>query len=315
MATVLITGGTGLVGKALSIALIKKGHDVTILTRSKKKESPLPGKPSYAEWNIDKNEIDIDALQKCDYIIHLAGANIMEKKWTKEYKQQIVESRTKSSQLIFQVLKNNENRVKAIISASAIGWYGDDKNVVHAKQAGFVETDPPGNDFAGNTCQLWEESVEAFTTLGKRLVKLRTGIVLSKDGGALPAFIKPLRWGISIILGNGRQIMSWIHIHDLCKLFIHALENENISESYNAVAPQPVTNRLFMQKLATALKNKLAITIAIPRFILKILLGSRSGELIKSTTVSCEKILQAGFTFDYPVLTEALKDLTGTTDQ
>ena len=145
-----------------------------------------------------------------------------------------MESRTKSSELIIKALKENSNKVKALVSASAIGWYGPDISNDNV----FKETHKANNDFLGETCKLWEESIEPVATMGKRLVKLRTGIVLSKNGGALKEFIKPLRLGVAAILGNGKQMISWIHIDDLCRMYIEAIENESVNGVYNAVAPK-----------------------------------------------------------------------------
>ena len=178
MPTVLITGGTGLVGKHLANALVQKGYKVIILsrriTRQKQQENI-----SYALWDIKKQRIDAGAIKQSDYIIHLAGAGVVDKKWTEAYKKEIRDSRTESSRLIIDTLKNNNNQVKAIVSASAIGWYGADTDPVKA----FTETDATDKSFLGQTCKLWEESIEPVNTLGKRLVKLRIGIVLSNDGG------------------------------------------------------------------------------------------------------------------------------------
>ena len=304
MHTVLITGGTGLVGKTLSKALIKKGYKVIILTRNtadKKAETGL----TYAEWDVAKQQINMTALQRADYIIHLAGAGVVEKKWTPAYKKEIVESRTQSSRLIFEALKNNTNKVKAIVSASATGWYGADAEPAKP----FVETDPADEDFLGQTCKLWEASIEPVEGLGKRLVKLRTGIVLSNDGGALAEFKKPFNIGIAAILGNGKQIVSWIHIDDLCKMFIAGIENENLSGSYNAVAQNPVSNKTLTLTLGKVMKGKFFIPMHVPAFVLKIMMGDRSIEVLKSATVSCKKILDKGFTFSFTTIETALEDL------
>lgn len=306
METVLITGGTGMIGNAITNHLLADGYKVIILTRqlpAKKNSIPFV---KYALWNIDKQTIDIAALQQADYIIHLAGAGVVDKKWTAAYKLEIKNSRTQSSKLIIQALGNNANKVKAIVSASAIGWYGAGA----AKQEkAFVETDAAASGFLGETCQLWEQSIEPVEALQKRLVKLRIGIVLSNDGGALPEFKKPVRFGVAGILGSGNQVVSWIHIDDLCRLFINAIENNQLSGSYNAVAPNPVTNKTLTIELAKKMKGKFFIPLHVPAVVLKIMLGDRSVEVLKSATVSNEKIVKTGFTFLYPTIGLALKQL------
>lgn len=306
--TVLITGGTGLVGSALSKALIRKGYAVIILTRDvtgKKKFENL----SYAAWDVKKQWMDIDALQKADFIIHLAGAAVVEKKWTDAYKKEIEESRTHSSRLVAESLKNNINKIKAVISGSAIGFYGDDKN----KTIPFTENDKADECFLGHTCKLWEESIAPVTDLGKRLVILRTGIVLSNKGGALAEFKKPIRFGAASILGNGRQMVSWIHIDDLCSMFIAAIENTALSGVYNAVAPNPVSNKKLTLCLAKKMNGRFYVPIHIPSFVLKLMMGQRSIEVLKSATVSCKKIMETGFKFQFDSIEPALENLTAAT--
>ncbi len=308
MPAVLITGGTGLIGRNLTSHLINRGYDVIILTRkpeNEEKEKQI----TYALWDINKEKIDQNALSKADYIIHLAGAGVMDKRWTSAYKKQIVESRTKSSQLIIKSLQQNENKVKAVISASAIGWYGKDPSPVMQPWQGFKESDKPDTEFLGETCRLWEESIEPVKSLGKRLVKLRLGIVLSNDGGAFPEFRKPVRFGIASILGNGKQMISWVHIDDVCRMFIYAIENQTLSGSYNAVAPSPVNNSQLTTQIAELLRKSFYIPVHIPALFLKLFLGEKSIEILKSTTVSCTKIKNEGFSFLYPSIDAALNKL------
>ena len=304
MQTVLITGGTGLVGKKLSKLLVDKGYNIIILTRTLK-DNHAAKQITFALWDVKKQTIDISAVQKADYIIHLAGAGVVAKKWTGSYKKEIVESRTKSSELLVNTLKNNSHSVKCIVSASATGWYGEDKNTGHF----FIEEEKPADDFLGETCKLWEQSIEPAEALNIRVCKLRTGIVLSKDGGALAEFLKPVNFGIAGILSSGKQVISWIHIDDLCRMYIAAIENNAMHGSYNAVAPMPVTNKTLTVKLAQAVKGKFYISMHVPKFILKIMMGSRSIEVLKSTTVSSAKIKGTGFTFLYPSIDAALNNL------
>jgi len=306
METVLITGGTGMIGKALTQALIERGFNVIILTRHiSNEQKPKNDKLSYAIWDVEKQTIDKNAFAKADYIIHLAGASVAEKRWTKKRKQEIVSSRVDSGKLIADSFKNIPNKVKTVISATAIGWYGPDKN--DGKK--FTEGDPSSNDFLGQTCKQWEGAIEPASFLGKRLVKLRIGIVLSNDGGAYPEFKKPLKFGFATILGNGKQIVSWIHIDDLVRAILFAMENEKMEGVYNAVAPHPVSNKELVLEITRMDRGKSYFPVHVPTFALKIRLGEMSIEVLKSATVSSEKIQHAGFIFQYPDLGSAISQL------
>jgi NAD dependent epimerase/dehydratase family enzyme len=330
MATVLITGGTGMIGTELTKVLLEKDYHVIILSRDPSSRSELVTRNlSYAQWNLKEQTIDKDAITKADYIIHLAGAGIADERWTKKRKWEIVNSRVKGGELLVKALKENTNRVKAIVSASAIGWYGpspprpspqsgEGRSLIPglSPQRGeeknprpFEESDPHADDFLGHTCNQWEASLEPVTKLGKRLVRLRTGIVLSNTGGALKKFKEPLQFDIAAILGNGKQIMSWIHIDDLVRLYIAATENENMEGNFNAVAPNPVSNKEFTLQLARIERGKFFISVYVPSFILKLVLGEMSIEVLKSATINSEKIQSAGFTFLYPTIDTALKEL------
>ena len=306
MTTILITGGTGLVGNALTKALLSKGYSVIILTRQKDKQSTVPNL-SYAHWDIDSMYIDGQIFEQVTHIIHLAGAGVADKRWTKKRKQEIVDSRVKSGQLLVQTLRNIPNKVQAIISASAIGWYGADPLVPNPNP--FTEDQKSATDFLGTTCKLWEESTIPLKEIDKRLVHIRIGIVLSKNGGALKEFIKPQKFGVAAILGNGKQVISWIHIDDLVQLFITSIEKETMQGAYNAVAPNPVSNKALTIALAKA-RDKFYIPIHVPSFVLKIVLGEMSVEVLKSATVSAEKLLATGFQFTYNRIEEALRKET-----
>ena len=301
MATICLTGGTGLIGTSLTHYLISQGHQIHILTRNPVREQPKTG-IKYFNWNPDKQTIDSAALAKADALIHLAGANVAEKRWTSQRKKEILDSRVNSSRLIVDALKQHPHQIKTVISASAIGWYGPDEKTI------FTENMPAHDDFLGTTCRAWEESIEPVRQLGIRLVKLRTGIVLANEGGALTEFKKPLRAGIAPILGSGKQMISWIHIEDLVSMFAFALENPTLEGVYNAVAPNPVNNKTLMLTLAKTLR-KFYIPIHVPAFVLKIMLGEMSIEVLKSCTVSAEKIQRTGFEFLYSKIEDGVKEL------
>jgi uncharacterized protein (TIGR01777 family) len=305
MATILITGGTGTIGKSLSKFLVEKQHEVIILTRHPR---PGTGAISYAAWDPAKQTIDIAALQKADYIINLAGAGVADKRWSKKRKQEIVDSRVQSGQVLVKAMQQNTNKVQAVISMSGIGWYGDD-NKRSPSQKFFSEGDPADPDFLGETCVKWENAIKPVTALNKRLVIFRTGIVLSNEGGALAEFQKPIKAGIAPFFGNGEQVTSWIHIDDVCRLFLYAIEKERVRGEYNVVAPEPVTNKHLMLALAKKMKGKFFITVYVPSFVLRLILGELSIEILKSAKVSCEKIKAGGFQFLFPTLEVALDDL------
>jgi uncharacterized protein (TIGR01777 family) len=295
-----------MIGKALTQALIERGFNVVILTRHiSNQQETKSDKLSYAIWNVEKQTIDKNAFAKADYIIHLAGASVAEKRWTKKRKQEIVSSRVNSGRLIADSLKNFPNKVKTVVSATAIGWYGPDKN--DGKK--FTEDDLSSNDFLGQTCKQWEAAIEPASFLGKRLVKLRIGIVLSKEGGAYVEFKKPLKFRLATILGNGKQIVSWIHIDDLVRAILFAMENEKMEGVYNAAAPHPVSNKELVLEIAIKERGRSYFPVHVPIFALKIRLGEMSIEVLKSATVSSEKIREAGFIFQYPDLKSAISQL------
>jgi len=303
METVLVTGGTGMIGTALTEVLLKKGYKIIILTRNPEKQKHLHSNLSYAAWNVEQQTIDKKAIAATDHLIHLAGVGVADKRWTKKRKKEIGDSRVRSGELLVESLKEQPNKVKTVISISGIGWYGPD---VSGKN--FTETDMPSNDFLGNTCKQWEESIEPVKQSGKRLVILRTGIVLSNDGGMIKEFKKPLKFGFATILGSGKQIVSWIHIDDLVSLFIYAIENTQMFGVYNTVSPYPVSNKELIIELAKA-KNRFYVPVYVPSFVLKTVLGELSIEVLKSATVGSKKIESAGYSFLYPTIQSAIQKL------
>jgi uncharacterized protein len=309
--TILITGGTGMIGKALTEALLQRGFHIIILTRKPGNQKSNNPQLTYGGWDVHEKTIDKEAISKADFIIHLAGASVAEKRWTKKRKQEIVNSRVESGKLLVDSLKTISNNVKAVISASGIGWYGPDSlSFGEGRGEVFKEDAPFYKDFLGNTCKQWEEAIEPVSLLDMRLVKLRIGIVLSNEGGAMKEFKRPLKFGLATILGSGKQIISWIHVDDLIRIFLYAIDTETLSGTFNAVAPDPVTNKQLIMQLAEKERGKFFIPVHVPTFVLKLMLGEMSVEILKSTAVSAEKIQQAGFIFQYPTIDTAIRQLT-----
>jgi len=307
METVLITGGTGFVGQALTHLLTEHGYHVIILSRhSNTRTNSGNSLLTYAHWDVRQQTIDLAAVQAADIIIHLAGANVAGHRWTAAYKKEILDSRTQSTQLLFNTLQQHPNKVGKFISASATGYYGENKG----DATPFTETDALATDFLGSTCQAWENSVLQVQQLGKDVVIFRTGIALNPNGGAMKEFYKPLRFGIAAILGSGEQWVSWIHLHDLVRLYFNAIVNPQLTGIFNAVAPQPVRNKELIMTMAKAAKGNSFITIHVPAFILKLIMGEMSTEVLKSTKVSSGKIQGMGFQFSYPDIGKAMEQLT-----
>lgn len=289
-------------GRALARHFVASGLRVIICSRNPRKQLS-PGPERYAYWDPAKGVLDETALTEADYIVNLAGAGVVDHKWTDAYMQTIRESRLQSGRLIAEALKNKPHHVKAVVNASAIGWYGPDQP---GRQTPFREEDPASDDFLGETCRAWEASIDPVGAIGVRLIKLRFGIVLAQEGGALAEFMRPLRFGLASVIGNGKQVMSWIGREDLCRMIIFALLESEISGVYNAVSPQPATNEGLNLALAGLMRGKFFLKMHVPAFIIRLILGSRSVEVLKSTTVSADKIRSAGFVFRYPELHKAL---------
>lgn len=299
MQTILITGASGLIGTHLTPMLQSKGYRVIHLSRAAGNKNGI----ETFTWNVGKKIIDDKAVEQADYIIHLAGAGIADKKWTEERKKEIIGSRTDSTRLLFESLKRSNKKLDAFISASAIGYYG----AVTSEKI-FTEEDPAENDFMGTCCKLWEESVEPVTALGMRTVKIRVGIVLANDGGALPKMAAPVKFGIGSALGTGKQYTPWIHIDDICGIFIKAIEDENMHGVYNGVAPGPVTNYDLTKAIAKVL-HKPFFMPNVPVFVLKVLFGKMTAMFLEGSRVSSAKTEIAGYVFKFRKMEDALADL------
>ena len=299
METVLITGGTGLVGKPLCSALTSLGYSVHLLSRK-----PV-NNPKYATyfWDPESKQLDQEVIDEADYIIHLAGENIGAKRWTATRKQQVLDSRVQSGELLFQKIQASKGQLKAFISASAIGYYGavTSENI-------FSEQDSAGDDFLGSTCHAWEQVSRAISSEGIRTVTLRMGVVLAANGGALPKMIFPVKYGFGSALGSGDQYMSWIHMQDIIAIIIKALQERAMSGIYNAVSPQGISNRVFMKTLAAVLRKPF-IMPAVPSFVIRSLIGEMSDMILKGSRVSGQKLIHSGYTFLFPEIEGALKNI------
>ncbi len=298
MKKILITGGSGLIGTRLTELLTAKAYEVVHLVRRKNSQSNT----QQFEWDIERGTIDADALKHVDAIIHLAGEPIAGSRWTEQRKKAITASRVKSAQLLLNSLKGKQQQVKTFISASAIGYYGDSGNDWVDEEA------PSGKGFVSEVCRQWEAGVQPVEDLGIRLVKLRIGIVLSSKGGALKELERPVKMGIGAYLGAGLQYYSWIHIDDLCGIFIHALENESLKGVYNATAPNPVRNRDLVDSIRYSLNN-ISLGFPTPAFVLRLALGEMANIVLDNCRVTSKKIQDAGYKFQFNTPLPALKDI------
>ncbi len=298
MPKVLISGGSGLIGRQLSRGLREKGYEVALLSRDRKSG----GQISSFYWDVKGQIIQEDALRDVDCIVHLAGANIGAKRWTAKRRKDIRDSRVKTGQMIFNLVKKQEKKPESFITSSATGYYG-----AITSQDVFSEGDPPSSDFLGQTCKEWEEIADSFSDLGVRSVKIRTGIVLSREGGALSKFMLPVRLGLGAALGSGKQYLPWIHMDDLCGIYIQAIENRKMVGAYNAVAPEHLTNKELNRIIAKILRKPLWLP-NIPAVLIKLLFGKMSEMLLNGSRISAQKIVSTNYNFLFPDIESALNN-------
>jgi uncharacterized protein (TIGR01777 family) len=294
---ILITGAGGMIARELSKRL-EKDYTVRFLTRKKQHSNEF-------EWDVRKGIIDEAALENVSHVIHLAGANISEKRWTTERKEELISSRVDSAQLILKTLRKKKIKLKSFITASGINYYG-----TKTTDKIFTEKDAPGNDFLSEVVVLWERAADNFKeeNLAERVVKIRTAVVLSEKDGALKKMIPTIKMGIGSPLGSGKQFMPWVHIKDICSIYEFALKNSNLDGAYNATAPEHITNEDLTKNIAKTLRKPLFMP-NVPRFVLKLIFGELADALLEGSRASSQKIQDAGFQFEFPRLEMALEDL------
>ena len=296
---ILITGGSGLVGFSLTKVLLGMNYDVAILTRNL--SSSIDVKQYF--WDPSKLLIDEDALIGVDCIVHLAGTNISDSRWTKKQKHKIYSSRVESAEFLYHKIKELNIPLKSFVSSSAVGCYG----TLTSDQT-YTEQDHNADDYLGQLCTQWEAKADQFINLGCRVSKVRTGIVLSSKGGVLPKMMFPINWCLGAALGSGKQFIPWIHIDDLCAIYA-AIINEDISHGvYNGVAPEAITNDDFTCIIAEVLNKPLWLP-NIPSWVLKIIFGEMSSILTKGSRICSKKLIKSGYQFKYLSIKSAIHDL------
>lgn len=298
--TVLITGATGLIGREIVKQCHDKGFNVHYLTTSKSKLATESNYKGFF-WNPNNNEIDHSCFDGVSTIINLVGASIS-KRWTESYKKEILESRTKTAQLLQDTIRLYNYNIKHVVSASAIGIYPSSFTNYYDEAY-----DQNSDSFLGTVVAQWEDAIDGFKELGCKVAKIRIGLVLAQQGGALPEIIKPIKFGAGAAFGNGKQWQSWIHVTDLANIFLHVVAHK-LEGVYNGVAPNAVTNSELTKTMAKVLHRPL-IMPNIPKPLMKLILGEMHMLLFESQRVSSDKIKAKGFYFKYANLKPALIDI------
>jgi uncharacterized protein (TIGR01777 family) len=297
MRRIVITGGSGLVGTQLSVRLTEENYDIVHLTRSRQEGNRFKS----FHWDPVNKLYDKDAFNDGDIIIHLAGANIGEKRWSAKRKKEITDSRKNTAALLYSATVASGIYPSAFITSSATGIYGSliSQNI-------FQETDPPAHDFLGETCQAWEDAAAPFEAAGIRVVKIRTSVVLAPHGSALSKLMLPAAAGLIIRFGPGNQYFPWIHIEDLCSVYIKAISDRGMSGAYNAAAPEHITHETLMREIAR--QKRLPVFLPyIPAWLTRLILGEMSVVLTTGSRVSSELLLNEGFRYRYPDIRSALR--------
>lgn len=295
--TILITGGSGFIGQALTKEALARGYKVHWMSRDV--TSPVPDGVKVFGWNVNNKSMDHDAWAGVTHVVHLAGANIGERSWSRIWKDAVIKSRIRSNAVLSGYAPKYANRhLEAVVLASGVGFYG-----TAGKDHIWTETEGPGTGFQAEVCIKWETAIAlSFENLGARAVTLRTGVVLNPKGGALAKMIPPVKLGIGS-LGNGKQWVSWISLRDHVNLILFALENPEMSGTYNAVAPNPVTNAALTKVIAKSYKAFTLLPM-VPAFLIRLFVGEMSELVLGSIRCSADKVLATGFKFGLPTLTK-----------
>jgi uncharacterized protein (TIGR01777 family) len=298
---ILITGGTGLVGRALAKNLVDRDHAVVILSRGEGASKGFPDGVSICRWDARSVDVLVEHVERADAVVHLAGENIGDGRWTASRKRRILTSRVDSTCALTEALRRAKQRPQVLVQASAVGFYGTHGDVE------LKEDHEVGADFLAQVCQAWEQASADVPALGMRRVVMRTGVVLSRDGGALPRMALPFRLFVGGPVGSGRQWVSWIHLIDLVEAIVHLIDNEKAEGVYNLCAPQAVTNRRFSRELATALGRPSLLRV--PAFMLRLLLGEMATIVLDGQRAVPARLIESGFSFNFPQADSAFNDL------
>lgn len=302
MKKIIITGATGLIGQQLTIKLTDMDYKITIFTRNPDNaQKKLPNVHKVVKWEYDYVDEWLHELESVDAVIHLAGANLSTKRWNKEYKKLLYDSRIISTKKLIEAIKTVERKPKVFITASAIGYYGNRSDEI------LTEESEPGKDFLANLCNDWEKEAKNVEQFGVRSVQIRTGLALSRNEGALKQMLPAFKYFIGGPLGNGKQWYSWLHIEDIVNVYVKALESEILSGPINAVSPNPVTMKKFAKILGDVLHRPSFFSV--PKIILLLVIGQVAEVVTSSQRVVPEKLLNSSFKFKFEKLEDALRDI------
>ncbi len=299
VSSVLIAGGSGLIGRYLTSSLLARGYKVSHLSRNANQF----GRVRVYRWDPGKQIIDPGVFEGIDCIINLAGENLGEKRWTSNRKEAIISSRVESTRFLYETISKNEIPINTFISASAIGYYG-----TKITDKIYTEDDAPATDFLGSTCKEWEEKADLFLKLGVRTIKIRTAVVLEKNDSAFSNLMKSAKFGFLVQVGSGRQFIPWIHITDLCNIYIKAIEDQSMIGPYNAVSPYHVSHKDFMKVLSGIIKRPVLFP-PVPSFLVRSILGEMADLVNKGSRISSQKIKETGYHFIFDNLNDAIKDI------